>query len=164
MPVFISYRHADANLATGIYNRLRASGISTYLDKFDGASQTTDNITQVITQRIKESTHLLAVVSDTTSQSWWVPFEIGEATITERRIATYQAGYSSLPEYLEKWPIMTHERHLDLFINSYWEEGQSIRNRVLNESKDAYGRQREKPSADNFHKSLKSNIQRSMVY
>jgi len=164
MPVFISYRHADVNLATRIYNRLNTSGINAYLDRFDGESQTTDNITQVITQRIKESTHLIAVVSNTTSQSWWVPFEIGEATITERRIATYQASHASLPEYLEKWPIMRYDRHLDFFIQAYREEGPSIRSRVLNESLDAYGRQQQKPSAGNFHKSLKSSIRNSMVF
>lgn len=164
MSVFISYRHADTQLASSIYGRLKAAGINAYLDRLDAESQTTDDITSVITQRIKESTHLIAVVSESTSQSWWVPFEIGEATITERRITTYQAGHTSLPEYLKKWPIMTRERHLDLFIQAYRNEGKTTRDRVLLDSTDAFGRARQKPSAHNFHKALKSNIQAANVY
>lgn len=163
MPVFISYRHADVQLATNIYQRLTTSGISAYLDRLDSVSQSTDDITQVITQRIKECTHLIAVVSETTSLSWWVPFEIGEATITERRIATFQARHTSLPEYLEKWPIMTRDSHLELFIRAYREEGVSTRRVILDNSADVYGR-RQQNTADRFHASLKSNIKRSFVY
>lgn len=73
----------------------------------DVESQPTDDITSVITRRIAESTHLIAVVSGKTAQSWWVPFEIGEATNSNRRVCSYKTSVSELPEYLDKWPQMT---------------------------------------------------------
>lgn len=102
MPVFISYRHTDRVQAMAINARLKQANIKTYLDVLDAESQTTDDITGVITRNITDCTHLLAVVSEKTAQSWWVPFEIGEATISNRRICSYQIGPSALPLYLDK--------------------------------------------------------------
>ena len=67
----------------------------------------------------KICTHIIAVVSRETALSWWVPFEIGEATALERRISTYQTGYAQLPEYLAKWPIMTTDFHLQYYHSSF---------------------------------------------
>lgn len=89
MPVFISYRHLDREKAVEIANKLRANDINYYLDVIDEESKSTDDITSVITKNIKKSTHLLAVISPNTNGSWWVPFEIGEATISNRRICSY---------------------------------------------------------------------------
>ncbi|WP_079254097.1 toll/interleukin-1 receptor domain-containing protein [Endozoicomonas arenosclerae] len=122
MPVFISYRHTDREQAFLIQHRLNNVGIQTYLDVLDTDSKTTDNITQVITENIRKCTHLIALVSDDTIKSWWVPFEIGEATMAERRIATFKNTYSPLPEYLQKWPIMKDNRHIDMFIRAYLAE------------------------------------------
>ena len=54
MPVFISYRHKDREVAFGIDFLLKRNGIKTYLDVLDGESQTTDQITDVITDRMKD--------------------------------------------------------------------------------------------------------------
>ncbi|MGI2897368.1 toll/interleukin-1 receptor domain-containing protein, partial [Vibrio alginolyticus] len=75
MTVFISYRHSDRNVAFGINEYLQRSGIPTYMDVLDPESQSTENITEVITKNIAKSTHLIAVISQETAQSWWVPFE-----------------------------------------------------------------------------------------
>jgi hypothetical protein len=48
-----------------INSRLMQANIRTYLDVLDPESQTTDDITGVITRNISECTHLLAVVSET---------------------------------------------------------------------------------------------------
>lgn len=63
MPVFISYRHIDRPQAMAINAQLMQANIKTYLDVLDPESQTTDDITGVITRNITECTHLLAVVS-----------------------------------------------------------------------------------------------------
>ena len=157
MPVFISYRHTDREQALQIQNRLKNASISTYMDVLDAESKTTDNITEVITRNIRQSTHLIAVVSGNTSQSWWVPFEIGEATMAERRIATFKNTYSSLPEYLEKWPVMKDMRHVDLFIQAYRQESQFSRNRILSDSASS-DRQYARTGAKQFHDSLKRSI------
>ena len=124
MSVFISYRHTDRTTALLIQRRLADSGIKTYLDVLDVESANTENITATISKNILQATHLIAVMSHDTAKSWWVPFEIGEATITNRRIASYRTSILRLPEYLDMWPQMSELSHLDLFINEYLSQKQ----------------------------------------
>lgn len=161
MPVFISYRHTDRSHAMAINQRLVQANIKTYLDVLDAESQSTDDITSVITRNITECTHLLAVVSEQTAQSWWVPFEIGEATISNRRICSFKTGISELPAYLDKWPKMTKYTEVDLFIAAYRSEYTSKRSIIYdsltgNESL----RNTNKTNADKFHSDLKAKIHR----
>lgn len=158
MPVFISYRHTDRASALAINDRLQREQITTYLDVLDAESRTTDDITQVISTHIRACTHLIALVSKNTSQSWWVPFEIGEATIIDRRISTFQAGEADLPEYLEKWPIMRTARDIDLFVTSYRLEKTLSRAIVGNESFESTTSSRS--NADKFHADLKARLRR----
>jgi hypothetical protein len=155
MSVFISYKHVDRSIALQINQQLINSGIKTYLDVLDPESQTTENITQVITKNVAECTHLIAIVSSQTASSWWVPFEIGEATISAKRIASYRTGYSSLPEYLDMWPQMSNNQHLALFITEYQNERiRGINNRNMFESAGSVGTK----SASDFHSNLKNKI------
>ena len=122
MPVFISYRQTDREHAFKIDQRMKVSGIKTYLDVLDEESrQGADEITDIITKRMSECTHLLAIISDDTSKSWWVPFEIGEATYAENRIATFQLNILDyqLPSYLKKWPKIKNLNQIEHFISSY---------------------------------------------
>lgn len=161
MPVFISYRHTDRVQAMMINTRLTQEGISTYLDVLDAESQSTDDITGVITRRISESTHLIAVVSSQTAQSWWVPFEIGEATITNRRICSYKTSASDLPEYLDKWPQMTKAAELEMFIQFYKGEYSLKRSMSLESVNGSESvRNFNKANADSFHADLKARIRR----
>ncbi|ENZ1200869.1 toll/interleukin-1 receptor domain-containing protein [Acinetobacter baumannii] len=172
MPVFISYRQKDRQVAFAISEKFRANNIKYYLDVVDEESLTTDDITSVITKNIQRCTHLIAVISANTKGSWWVPFEIGEATIISRRICSYayktegapllrstiDIYKSFLPEYLHKWPILVNERDIDAFIRQYKSDKEesitleslgSISSRL--ESLSAYG-------ADQFHKNLKASL------
>jgi hypothetical protein len=159
MPVFISYRHTDREQAMIINNRLVRANIKTYLDVLDTESQQTDDITAVITRNITECTHLLAVVSRETAQSWWVPFEIGEATISNRRICSYQIGQSDLPLYLDKWPKLSGDADINFFIDAYREETLSSRSMGLESFSEAI-RSVYKRDADVFHDKLKNRIRR----
>ena len=159
MPVFISYRHMDRAYAVSINARLIQANIKTYLDVLDAESQTTDDITGVITRNISECTHLLAVVSEKTALSWWVPFEIGEATITNRRICSFKTGPTELPLYLDKWPKLTSDRDIEFFIDAYRNESTLKRSMSLesvNGSESA--RSVNRSNADRFHTDLKSRI------
>ena len=157
MSVFISYKHLDRDLAMQIDRRLKLDNITTYLDVLDAESQSTVDITTVITKNIAKCTHLIAVVSKETATSWWVPFEIGEATISAKRIASYRSSFSSLPEYLEMWPKMDSMQHLDLFIETYKnEQRESVYNRNMFESVGTVGVK----SASDFHSTLKAKIRR----
>lgn len=104
MRIFISYRHVDRSIATQISDYLQAGGFIVYLDIMD-AEMSINNLTDRITNNIKESDMLFAVISAQTKSSWWVPFEIGEATMAEKTISVFKHGEADLPEYLKMWPI-----------------------------------------------------------
>ncbi|MFJ2687949.1 toll/interleukin-1 receptor domain-containing protein [Pseudomonas sp. NPDC087342] len=159
MPVFISYRHVDRPQAIAINNRLIQANIKTYLDVLDPESQTTDDITGVITRNISDCTHLLAVVSESTALSWWVPFEIGEATISNRRICSFKTGPAELPLYLDKWPKLTSEKDIEFFIDAYRDEVMSKRSMMLDSISESL-RSTYKKNADIFHDQLKNRVRR----
>lgn len=161
MPVFISYRHMDRDHAMKINSRLMQANIKTYLDVLDIESQTTDDITGVITRNISECTHLLAVVSEKTALSWWVPFEIGEATITNRRICSFKTGPTELPLYLDKWPKLSSEKDIEFFIDAYRNEATVKRSMSLDSITGSESvRSTNRTNADRFHTDLKSRIVR----
>jgi hypothetical protein len=161
MPVFISYRHMDRARAIAINTRLMQANIKTYLDVLDAESQTTDDITGVITRNISECTHLLAVVSEKTALSWWVPFEIGEATITNRRICSFKTGPTELPLYLDKWPKLSNEKDLEFFIDAYRNEGTTKRSMLLDSVTGTQShRTANKSNAEQFHEALKNRVHR----
>ena len=159
MPVFISYRHMDRAHAIAINARLTQAKIKTYLDVLDPESQTTDDITGVITRNITECTHLLAVVSEKTALSWWVPFEIGEATISNRRICSFKTGPAELPLYLDKWPKLSTNSDLDFFIDAYRDEVLSKRSMALDSINESINGTY-KRNAEFFHEQLKTRIRR----
>lgn len=105
MKVFISHQLKDATAAKMVYDTLRYNGIEAYLDLLDSALlKDGRQLTSHIVSKIGESTDVIAVVSDNTKESWWVPFEIGVATDKPRPIATFICKQVSLPEYLDFWP------------------------------------------------------------
>ncbi|EJL98912.1 MULTISPECIES: toll/interleukin-1 receptor domain-containing protein [Pseudomonas] len=159
MPVFISYRHTDRSHAIAISTRLIRANIKTYFDVLDPESQTTDDITGVITRNITECTHLLAIVSDKTALSWWVPFEIGEATISNRRICSFKTGPAELPLYLDKWPKLSTDKDLEFFIDAYREEVATKRSMTLGSINESLYRTY-RGNAELFHDQLKSRIRR----
>lgn len=101
MPVFISHRTADDAQAQVLSQRLITKhNIRCYLDHFDPQARTTREITDLIVSRINTCTHLMALVTNATVGSWWVPFEIGVARQGDRRITSFVANTVTLPEFL----------------------------------------------------------------
>lgn len=174
MSVFISYRHTDRNTAIQIAYEFDANNIKYYLDVIDDESKSTEDITEVITKNIKKSTHLLAIISPSTSGSWWVPFEIGQATVSNRRICSYAVSNSSLnlsgmsfrllsnflPEYLRKWPVLVSRMDLDKFIQQYKKDNVSygIEGSRGGMFDSMNVESLTKIGADTFHKNLKSQL------
>lgn len=166
MPVFISYRHTDRTKALQISKTLDSHNVKYYLDVIDDESKSTENITEVVTKNIKKCTHLLALISPNTSGSWWVPFEIGEATILNRRICSYAFKYNIfdlnrsllsiyndfLPEYLHKWPILLSDNDLEKFINEYKKDSQIFSFESL--KSDSFNTLTQS-GANSFHRTLK---------
>jgi len=106
MPVFISHRTTDDSLAKMVFKRLlEVHRIPCYIDDLDreaNSARGTARVTEVILGRLELCTHLLALVTENTRGSWWVPFEIGVARRAPRIISTYTNVYRDLPEYLKE--------------------------------------------------------------
>ena len=168
MPVFISYRHKDRGVALAVAQRLLDNNIKFYLDVVDEESLNTQDITEVITKNIQRCTHLMAIISPNTQGSWWVPFEIGEATVIDRRICSYAynpGGYyltkanlylyrSFLPEYLRKWPVLLNDPDISNFISEYKRDTRS--SALFDSVGNPSFRNLTKNGADQFHRNLKA--------
>lgn len=81
--VFLSHKIVDKPKCREIAAYLSQAGIHYYLDEEDDALQQADReknaiaITEAIKKGIRESTHMLVVVSLETFNSPWIPFEVG---------------------------------------------------------------------------------------
>lgn len=117
MKIFISHQRADSTLATDLAARLLAvHNIQSYLDVIDPALELSgDALADHVKDELGKCTQLLAVVSEATRSSWWVPWEIGIATEKEFPLATYAGGNTAVPEYLRKWPYLRSMADLDLY-------------------------------------------------
>jgi hypothetical protein len=154
MPVFISHRTADDAKAQALAGRLLTRhNIRCYLDHFDPDARSTREITSLIVGRINLCTHLMALVTNATVGSWWVPFEIGVARQGDRRITSFDNSTVKLPEFLTDWPVMTTDTDLDLFAEAYHRDRAA--KPIMEKYASAY---RSIGTADEFHSNLKSAI------
>lgn len=153
MPVFISHRTQDDEKAQAIATKLSQHNIKCYLDHFDPNAATTSRITELLVGKINQCTHLLALITSNTKDSWWVPFEIGVARQADRRITSYESSYVTLPEYLQEWPILKSSYDLDKFAEKYHKDKSS---RPLFEKYSSW--ERSITNANEFHRSLKSAL------
>lgn len=114
--VFISHQKKDSVRASRIASRLwDLHQIDTYLDVIDPTiAKSGEALADYVHWKLGECTQLLAVVSEATKSSWWVPWEIGVATEKDFPLATY-GGDTPLPEYLRKWPVLKTDAHLDAY-------------------------------------------------
>ena len=55
---------------------------------------------------------LLAIVTNATNASWWVPFEIGVASETNKFLSTYGSPRVPMPSFLSVWPRVKDEAKL----------------------------------------------------
>lgn len=131
MSIFISHTTKDDELAKRVYRRLKDNhGIPCYIDDIDqelASQRGSKNLTPLLVERLRKCDTLLAVVTENTKGSWWVPFEIGTAREMPRAITSYTTlqdeksiYYSeSLPEYLLEWPRLKTNRDIDIFAIEY---------------------------------------------
>ena len=132
--VFISHKSEDANVAIWIHSTLGQYGIESYVDKLDpiiNMPRGEEDLGEYFRWQLQRCTHLVAVISEATKLSWWVPFEIGIATEREYPLATFAdqgEGYRKLPqligkrydmpEYLRKWPYLQTESDLANYVRA----------------------------------------------
>jgi hypothetical protein len=115
--VFLSHQSADSALALQIQRRLASQhGIDSYLDVIDPFIKGRgEDLAEHIQTEMGKCTQLLAIVSVTTRESQWVPWEIGVATEKDFPLATYFSGFSLPPEFLRKWPYLRSDTDLDRY-------------------------------------------------
>ena len=116
---FISYKGDDMALADRAGGILYESGLSGYLDRWDPAVDgDSPELEAHLREIIRETPSILAVVTEHTPTSWWVPFELGVARETDSQIGTFlwvderANNVVRLPSYLATWPILTSESEL----------------------------------------------------
>ena len=103
--VFVSHTTTDDALAESVAECLRRHGLTAWVDSdFLSAHDDGPAMASHISAVIKRSFCLLAVVTNATSHSWWVPFEIGVASTSHRFLSTYGNPASPLPSFLTAWP------------------------------------------------------------
>jgi len=106
--IFISYQRKDKEKAKKIADYLIRAGLDIYFDEYDEDLKIKYQITQpkrvtdALCKGINNSSHMLVIVSLTTLESKWVPFEIGYGyDKTDLAILTLKGiPKGSLPEYL----------------------------------------------------------------
>ena len=110
--VFVSHKSDDKRTAETVAETIKECGLEPYLDtrdsKVDGDGP---ELVDYINTVIGYCHSLIAVVSDNTVESWWVPLEIGIAITKNLHLGTYlilNDSYTKedFPSYLWKWPVL----------------------------------------------------------
>jgi hypothetical protein len=156
MPVFISHRTLDDAIARAVRDRLTYThNITCYLDDLDrqvGAA----NVTALIVKRLNDCTNLLALVTQNTRGSWWVPFEVGVARQAPRIITSYtNLAQGELPEFLTEWPVLRGESAIDKFASFYKQQAPVVRRSLVEKFASA---SEGIAGVDEFHRQLKAAL------
>lgn len=115
MKIFLSHQQLDSTIAVEVKNHLKSRhSIDCYLDLIDPKIKDGEDIAAHAKEELGQCTQLLAIVSEATKASWWVPWEIGIATEKDYPLATFGRNVA-LPEYLMKWPYLKNLTDLDTY-------------------------------------------------
>ncbi len=124
--IFISHISVDKTIAINIGEYIRVNAdFDIYLDIYDtdlqqAVSRGDDRkITEFIEKGINECTHVLCLLSSTTKNSWWVPYEIGFAKKGSKQIASLalkDAG--QLPSYLKIERVIPGTKSLNVYLEN----------------------------------------------
>jgi hypothetical protein len=137
--VFLSHKKEDKSECRKIAEYLKEAEIDYYLDELDkdlqqaAAQGNSELITESIKKSIRESTHMLVVLSEKTYKSQWVPFEIGyghsaildkdlQEGIKDNRIklavlTLKDIAENSLPDFLQVAYIIRGTKSLNEYIS-----------------------------------------------
>ena len=108
--VFVSHKFNYKHVAVRVAECIKSLGLVAWVDVLDPTIHKGDPDLDARIERIlTRSFSLMAVVSDTTKESWWVPFEIGIAYELRRYLSVYTEKFTEveLPLFLEKRPKVT---------------------------------------------------------
>lgn len=153
MKVFISHQQKDSEMAAIVSNHLRNKhNISCYLDVIDPSIKNGEDLADHLRKQLGTCTQLLAIVSEATKESWWVPWEIGVATEKEYPLATFGNG-TKLPEYLMKWPYLQSIADLDIYA-----QASKSSSAIASLSMESADLQRRHNATKNFYRTLRQAL------
>ena len=157
--VFISHKSDDTNIAERVARRVQSNRLETYLDTIDDALlKDGPDLADHLLKRMGECQQLIAVISTYTKASWWVPWEIGVGSEKGFRMASFSDSHVALPSYLEKWPALHTERHIDLYCEYSKQTESKLTQRIRGMINEERRIELRKTEATDFHKKLKSAI------
>lgn len=115
--IFISHKKEDTNKAEELAVYIKEKhNLEAYVDTLDDNINSTNDITDRIVNKLRDSSHMLVIFSEHTQKSMWVPFELGVSYEREQGIGVCiwpdTDDSISLPEYLDSFPKL--EKNEDL--------------------------------------------------
>jgi hypothetical protein len=154
--VFLSHKSEDSEIAGSIANRLKTHHqIDVYLDVIDrNLERSGPDLADYIRAEMEKCTQLLAVISAKTSESQWVPWEIGVATEKERPLASFVNPPATVPEFLRKWPYLQSQQDVDQYA-SVSKSTRLVQQDSQRRTTDSIAR---RTAFRDFHKSLKAQL------
>jgi len=164
MRIFVSHQKKDEVEAARVASTLRTNGHEVYLDIIDtNLGKNGDDLGDYIRAQMSKCDSLIAVISISTKESSWVPWEIGVATEKNFPLSTYLTDNSTPPEFLKKWPVLKSIANLNEFAK-WIQEFQTNRRRLERTRialSDSAKFAAEKSDVAEFHKNLKRAIYQS---
>jgi hypothetical protein len=104
--VFVSHKREDEGMARAVADALTAFEIDVWLDLDElgfpepASKQEHQRLTLAIEAGLNASSHLLALITENTKGSWWVPFEIGTCRAKNKPLAfLLHAEVREIPSY-----------------------------------------------------------------
>ena len=114
--VFVSHTTREDDLATEVAISIQSQGLTTWVDSdYLAADHDGPEMASKIQEAINRSYCLLAIVTNATKESWWVPFEIGVAWDRNKYLSTYGVPQMPLPSFLIAWPHVEGREGLRLW-------------------------------------------------
>lgn len=153
--IFISHRQIDEAKAVSVANLLKSKNIQCWLDVLDPATKhSATDITKHIVASLERCTHIIAIFTQNTAGSMWVPFELGIAYKAGKGIGTFLAENVSTPEYLNTFPKLKTAADIDAYLEEY------KRDQAMNKSAtaDRTFRMSESMYADSFIQRVKARL------
>jgi hypothetical protein len=124
--VFLSHSVKDAKTVLGVKNWLEANGMNVYVDWIDDKqldrSQVTSRTAETLRNRMRQSSCLLYIATDNSSQSKWMPWELGYfdgysiGKVAILPILNSEDDYFYGQEYLGLYPSVKNWTHRDIGI------------------------------------------------
>lgn len=115
--VFISHKQEDWITAKSIAFELERMGVPFYLDVLDSITvKSGKELTEHIKKNLNDCTDIIVVMSETTKNSQWVPFEVGMAAQNDMPTATFLQASVLLPDFLAYWPRLKYPSDIQKYI------------------------------------------------